>query len=153
MNFSSRYSPSQLIIKALTVFEDYVSESKAQFNAMTNIIIRLSQTTCFGFENYETLVTKCAVHSARLLKRVDQCRGVTLCSHLFYRVDDLLLTHERQEGTVGGVYKDSKRVLECLQKALKIADSVMDRNTSISLFVEILEQYLWYFDRQCDSVK
>jgi vacuolar protein sorting-associated protein 35 len=49
-------------------------------------------------------------------------------------------------------YRDSKRVLECLQRALKIADSVMDRNTTISLFVEILEQYLWYFERENEAV-
>ncbi|KAH6572236.1 hypothetical protein BASA62_003509 [Batrachochytrium salamandrivorans] len=42
----------------------------------------------FGYENYETLITKCAVHCSRLLKRVDQCRGVVLVSHLFWATDE-----------------------------------------------------------------
>jgi vacuolar protein sorting-associated protein 35 len=41
--------------------------------------------------------------------------------------------------------KDEKRVLECLQKSLRIADSIMDSNVSIELFVEILNQSIYYF--------
>lgn len=41
--------------------------------------------------------------------------------------------------------KDDKRVLECLQKSLRIADSIMDSNVSIELFVEILNQSIYYF--------
>lgn len=41
--------------------------------------------------------------------------------------------------------RDDKRVLECLQKSLRIADSIMDSNASIELFVEILNQSIYYF--------
>ncbi|GME74026.1 unnamed protein product [Ambrosiozyma monospora] len=41
--------------------------------------------------------------------------------------------------------KDHKRVLECLQKALRIADSILDVNVSLELFIEILNQSLYYF--------
>lgn len=136
----------EFFVQALTIYEEAVSESKAQYNSITQIIVTLSGRTCFGVDNYETLITKCAVHCARLLKRVDQCRGVTLASHLFWADDKL----PRDEGRPA--YRDAKRVLECLQKALKIADSVMDRNTSISLFIEILERYLWYFERRNEIV-
>jgi vacuolar protein sorting-associated protein 35 len=132
--------------KALSIYEDSVSESKAQVSSMNQIIISLCSTTCFGHENYETLITKCAVHCARFLKRVDQSRGVTLASHLFWSDDKVA----RDEGKPA--YRDGKRVLECLQKALKIADSVMNRNTSISLFVEVLERYIWYFDHKNEAV-
>lgn len=43
-------------------------------------------------------------------------------------------------------------MLECLQKALKIADTCMEATTNISLFVEILNQYLYYFEKKNEFV-
>lgn len=40
------------------------------------------------------------------------------------------------------LYRDPKRVLECLQKALRIADSCMDPYLSVRLFVEVLNRCL-----------
>lgn len=128
------------------MYEESVSDSKAQFSAMTQIMGTLHSISVFGYENYETLITKCAVHCSRLLKRVDQVRGVTLASHLFWP-DENVPRSEEKKG-----YWDGKRVLECLQKALKIADSVMDRGISIGLFVEILERYIWYYENRNDAV-
>jgi vacuolar protein sorting-associated protein 35 len=42
--------------------------------------------------------------------------------------------------------------LECLQKSLKVADSCMDRVTSLELFVEILNQCIYYYDQGNDVV-
>ncbi|KAI8929302.1 vacuolar protein sorting-associated protein 35 [Entophlyctis helioformis] len=136
----------EFFVQALMVYEESVSESKAQVAAITQIIGTLYGTTVFGYENYETLITKCAVHCSRLLKRVDQCRGVTLVSHLFW-ADDAV---KREEGKPA--YRDGKRVLECLQKALKIADSVMDQTVNVELFVEILERYVWYYEQKNDTI-
>ncbi|KAJ3068294.1 Vacuolar protein sorting-associated protein 35 [Podochytrium sp. JEL0797] len=44
------------------------------------------------------------------------------------------------------VWRDGKKVLECLQKALKIADSVLETGVSTELFVEILESYVWFYE-------
>jgi len=39
-------------------------------------------------------------------------------------------------------------VLECLQKSMRIADaSILDPPTSITIFIEILNHYLYYFDK------
>ncbi|KAJ3000722.1 Vacuolar protein sorting-associated protein 35 [Globomyces sp. JEL0801] len=133
-------------VEAFIVYEESISESKAQFNAISQIIATLYKTTVFGYENYETLITKCAVHCSRLLKRADQCRGVMLASHLFWADN----TKERHESKPA--YRDGKRVLECLQKSLKIADSVMDHTISVGLFVEILECYIWFFEKKNESI-
>lgn len=50
------------------------------------------------------------------------------------------------------LYRDGKRVLECLQRALRVADTCMETATSIELFVEILDRYVYYFDQQNESV-
>lgn len=94
----------------------------------------------FSEENYDTLITKSALHSSKLLKKPDQCRAVYLCSHLFW-------TTSPNKG-----YKNGKRVLECLQKSLKIADTCMDSSMNVHLFVEILNRYLYYFENGCDVV-
>lgn len=51
------------------------------------------------------------------------------------------------------LYRDGKRVLECLQRALRVADSCMETAASIELFVEILDRYVFYFDQQNESVR
>ncbi|EGF82306.1 hypothetical protein BATDEDRAFT_693, partial [Batrachochytrium dendrobatidis JAM81] len=136
----------EFFVQALVVYEESVSESKAQVNAITQIMGTLYGTTVFGYENYETLITKCAVHCSRLLRRVDQCRGVVLLSHLFWADAG----QKREEGKPA--YRDARRVLECLQKALKIADSVMDPSVNVELFVEILERYIWFFSDRNEAV-
>ena len=50
------------------------------------------------------------------------------------------------------LYRDGKRVLECLQRALRVADACMDTAVSVELFVEILNRYVYYFDQQNETV-
>jgi vacuolar protein sorting-associated protein 35 len=136
----------EYFVEALTVYEDSISESKSQYNAITQIISALYKTKVFGVENYETLITKCNIHCSRLLKRADQCRGIIFASHVFWTDDK----QERPQDKPA--YRQPKKVLGCLQKALKLADSVMDQSVSISLFVEILEKYLWYYEKYNEAV-
>jgi hypothetical protein len=48
------------------------------------IATALHQTRNFGKENYDTLITKCAQHGSKLLRKPDQCRAVYLASHLWW---------------------------------------------------------------------
>jgi len=43
-------------------------------------------------------------------------------------------------------------VLECLQKSLRIADGCMDSSMNVKLFVEILNEYLYYFEHMNEAV-
>jgi len=43
-------------------------------------------------------------------------------------------------------------VLECLQRALRVADACMDAAVSVELFVEILNRYVYYFDQENEAV-
>lgn len=71
-------------LKAFSVYEDEISDSKAQLAAITLIIATIEQTKCFGEENHEPLRTQCALAASKLLKKPDQCRGVGVCAHLFW---------------------------------------------------------------------
>ncbi|ODA77226.1 hypothetical protein RJ55_06853 [Drechmeria coniospora] len=134
--------------QAFTVYEEAVSDSKAQFQAVCIIAASLHQTRHFGKENYDTLITKCAQHGSKLLRKPDQCRAVYLASHLWWATP--VASNGETEETE--LYRDGKRVLECLQRALRVADSCMETATSIELFVEILDRYVYYFDQQNESV-
>jgi len=158
-------------VEAFTIYEEYISESKSQFAAISLIVGSLYTATIFSHDNYDTLITKCALHCTKLLKRVDQCRGVVLCSHIFWKpitdndygqtdnTNNEAETEKEGDSFTGfadnethGVYRNGKRVLECLQKALKIADSVMDQTVNIELFIEILERYIWYFQERNEMI-
>jgi len=49
-------------------------------------------------------------------------------------------------------YKNGKKVLACLQRSLRIADTCMDSALNVKLFVEILNEYLYYFEDKNDAV-
>ncbi|KAI1315191.1 Vacuolar protein sorting-associated protein 35 [Mortierella claussenii] len=140
----------EFFVQAFTIYEESISESKAQFQAITLMVGTLQTTSCFNVDHYDTLITKCALHGAKLLKKPDQCRAVYTCSHLWWGT---MIVGQSEEGeeTVQP-YRDGKRVLECLQKALKIADSCMDSVTNVELFVEILNRYIYYFEKQNEAV-
>ncbi|CAG8788797.1 10994_t:CDS:2, partial [Cetraspora pellucida] len=134
-------------VQAFTIYEESISESRIQFQAITLIIGTLQTTSVFGPENYDTLITKCALHGSKLLKKPDQCRAVYLSSHLWWATE----IEGRNNRPIEELYRDGKRVLECLQKALKIADSCMDSVTNVELFVEILNRYIYYFERKNEA--
>jgi vacuolar protein sorting-associated protein 35 len=126
------------------VYEELIGESRAQTRALTLIIGTLETMTVFEWDNYETLVSKCLVHASRLLKRVDQARMIILASHLFWS--------KGVEGGDGGK-KNGKRVLDCMQKALKIADMVIERDVCVELFVDVLERCVWFFENKAETVR
>lgn len=138
----------EFFAQAFTVYEEAISDSRAQFQAVTVIANALHATRNFSKENYDNLITKCALHGSKLLKKPDQCRAVYLASHLWWAVE----IPARDEDEKSPLYRDGKRVLECLQRALRVADACMDTAVSVELFVEILNRYVYYFDRQNDAV-
>lgn len=136
----------EFVTQALLIYEENISDSKAQLAAISLIIGTLQTMRVFGPENHDTVTTKCALYASRLLKKPDQCLAVQLCSHLFWAVPSARDSPSTQ------LFRDGKRVLECLQKSLKIADTCMEQSLNVQLFVEILNRYLYYFDKQNEAV-
>ncbi|KAL3639044.1 Vacuolar protein sorting-associated protein 35B [Castilleja foliolosa] len=127
--------------QAFMLYEEEVADSKAQVTAIHLVIGTLQRMNVFGVENRDTLTHKATGYSAKLLKKPDQCRAVYACSHLFW-VDD-------QDGI-----KDGERVLLCLKRSLRIANAAQQmanvtRGSSgpVTLFVEILNKYLYFFEK------
>lgn len=71
-------------LQAFSLYEDEISDSKAQLAAITLIIGTFERMRCFSEENHEPLRTQCALAASKLLKKPDQCRAVSICAHLFW---------------------------------------------------------------------
>ena len=122
----------EFFVQALITFEEEMTDSKSQMNGISGLVGVLINTTSLLPENYDAIATKCTQHGARLLKKIDQCRAVLCCSNLFW----------------SNASHDSKRVVECLQRSLKIADICVQATPSSSvLFVECLNKYIYYFEK------
>jgi vacuolar protein sorting-associated protein 35 len=50
------------------------------------------------------------------------------------------------------LFRDGQRVLECLQKSLRIATSCIDEITTVEIYVDALDQYIYYFEQQVEPV-
>ncbi|KAK2656955.1 hypothetical protein Ddye_010007 [Dipteronia dyeriana] len=131
----------EFFTQAYILYEEEISDSRAQVTAIHLIIGTLQRMHVFGVENRDTLTHKATGYSAKLLKKPDQCRAVYACSHLFW-VDD-------QDNM-----KDGERVLLCLKRALRIANAAQQMSNaargstgSATLFVEILNKYLYFFEK------
>jgi vacuolar protein sorting-associated protein 35 len=100
-------------VQAFTVYEDSISESRAQLQAITLVIGTLAGAKVFGVDNYDTLITKAALHGAKLLKKSHQATAVGLASHLWW-----------QEAPVGEGDVEAKDVEEKLSLNQDGADGV-----------------------------
>lgn len=137
-NFENRETVAyEFLSQAFSLYEDEISESKCQLAAITLIIGVFEKLSCFGEENAEPVRTQCALAASKLLKKPDQCRAVATCSHLFW--SGKTINNEP--------LKDGKRVLECLKKGCRIANQCMDSSVQIQLFIELLNHYIFFFER------
>lgn len=130
--------------QAFTLFEESLSDSRTQFQALVFMAQSLQKTRSLHQENYyDSLIVRCTLHGSKLLKKQDQCRAVYICSHLWWATEIALIGEE--EGVTTDFYREGKRVLECLQRSLRVADSTMDNIQSSELMIEILNRCLYYF--------
>jgi vacuolar protein sorting-associated protein 35 len=74
-----------LFVQAFTVYEDSISDSRAQLQAVVLIMGTLQGARVFVEDNYDTLITKAALHGAKLLKKPHQATAVRLASHMFWQ--------------------------------------------------------------------
>lgn len=120
---------------AFSSYERGLRDSITQVNCVANMIGSLLSCKGFSPNDYEALSTKVTQFAARLVKKVDQCRMVMWCSHLFY--------------DYAGGYQNAQRALECLQRSLKIADvCVSSSPINLQLFIDILDTYLYHFEKK-----
>jgi vacuolar protein sorting-associated protein 35 len=136
----------EFVKEALLLYECEVTDSRQQVIALHSFIGTLLNMHYLTVEDYEALITKIAQYSNKLLKKADQSKLVALSSLLFFPPQKPVASNTIDVvGPAAQVallaYSDPDRVLECMQRALKVA-----RNANPNLFVEMLDRYLYYFE-------
>ncbi|XP_075985557.1 vacuolar protein sorting 35 isoform X2 [Anticarsia gemmatalis] len=122
----------EFLSQAFSLYEDEISDSKAQLAAITLIIATFEQINCFGAENAEPMRTQCALAASKLLKKPDQSRAVALCAHLFWK--------PVKDGKPWAL-NDAGRALDCVKKAARVAQQCMDGAVQAQLLAELLGRY------------
>jgi vacuolar protein sorting-associated protein 35 len=127
----------EFVTQALICFEEEISDSRRQYEAIFTMVGTLCTLRCLEPENYDSIVQKIVTHATRLLKKPMQCRAIAACAQLFW--------NEAKQ--------DSKRVLECLQKCLKICDTVVQQDPKqVGLWVEMLDKYIYFVEVDVEDV-
>eukprot|EP01125_Pyxidicula_operculata_P009784 TRINITY_DN3214_c0_g1_i1.p1 TRINITY_DN3214_c0_g1~~TRINITY_DN3214_c0_g1_i1.p1 ORF type:complete len:837 (-),score=230.35 TRINITY_DN3214_c0_g1_i1:46-2391(-) len=122
---------------ALAVYEDESKpQSQAEFDAVRIMIGTLNEITCFDKEKYELLAKRLTQHSSKLVVIEYQSRALLLSAYLFV-----------SKTVMGETYNDTALALSCLKKSFSISNDVHDYYTKASLYVEILEHYVCFFEK------
>jgi vacuolar protein sorting-associated protein 35 len=127
VDFSYEY-----LSKAYLLFEEQIVDSRAQVAVLTIFTNTLCSLRNMPDDTYDALAARVSLYGLKLLKRIDQCRCIYNASHMFGK-------HAPQ------------RVLECLQKSIRIADSAMIAE-QVTLLVEILEKYVYHYAAGVEKV-
>jgi vacuolar protein sorting-associated protein 35 len=135
-----------LISQSFALYEEHaLADSRLQARCVMAMIGTLLACRALSTEDYEGLIMKTSKHAAKLLKKPEQCEMVALCAHLFYVVDGT------DDVTV--VYSNPQRCLECLQRALKLADACTNTDpANLKLFVSLLDLYLYFYEKKNPSI-
>jgi hypothetical protein len=75
------------------------------------IIGTLQGARVFGEDNYDTLITKAAVHGAKLLKKPHQATAVMLASHMWWQADAVV---GEAAGETEGEDAEERKVSACV---------------------------------------
>ena len=136
---------NELFSLSFNLYEERVmKDPRIQRSCLTSMIGTLLASRSLAKEDYEGLIMKTTKYGAKMVKQSEQCEMVTMCSHLFYVIDN--------DGTTL-VYANPQRCLECLRRSVKLADACTSADPSnLKLFVELLDVYLYFFKKNNPSI-
>ena len=168
----------EFLTKAFEVYEESISESQAQYNALALITAAL-QHVRLGLEkdSLEALLHKATSCSSSLLKKRDQCLAVLRASHLFWQDDVTDPRVVELEAAVASASadqkaeyegrsvppitmhatKDGERVMQCLKRALKSAKAAEQQlagrgGSSSDLYLAALQEYMYFYGKGVSTV-
>jgi vacuolar protein sorting-associated protein 35 len=126
----------EFFTQSLVCFEEEISDSNRQFTAIHAFAASLSTVVNLEEENRATLSQKVIQHAAKLLKKPLQVRAISCCAQVYW---------------CGEVFSDEKKVVECLQKCLKILDNIKESDPkTVGLWVEMLDRYVFFAQKGVD---
>ena len=117
-------------------FELYKNfEQEKKFEYFKYICQYLMIDTIFSEELYEKILDELINEAKNMQKRSEQCNGLLIISKIYF-------VH----------FKNGEKVLEYLSKAKKIADFSLTNQKNLILFVNLLNEYLYYIDSDKENI-
>ncbi len=146
---------AEFITQALLLFEEGVADSKVAFKLICGVVSTLQACVAISADEYDNLAGKIVMHSAKLLKKPQQCRSVAVCSRLYWVVSSLDQSSPGSAlAAVPAHMRQAERVLECLQRCLKICQACIATSPHmVGLFIDVLESYTYFCEAQNPDVK
>ena len=87
-------------------------------------------------EDVEEIINQLIKNSDNMKQREEQCKSMLVISQLYF-----------------SIFKDSKKVIECLNKARRYADFAMTNPPNLILFVEYLNKILFFIEQDIKIVE
>ena len=115
---------------AINIFE----EGRFNQNKRYDMFIQISSiliTLNINKEVIGTIVEDLINCSQKMIQREEQCKAMLILSQLYFTI-----------------FKDGKKVMDCLNKARRFADFAMTNPKNLILFVEYLNKILYFIDKE-----
>ncbi|CEF63995.1 Vacuolar protein sorting-associated protein 35 [Strongyloides ratti] len=135
----------ELITKAFTLFEEDISDSKEQQDALYLLIGTISFISCLSEENHAPLRNQCFLAVNKMLRKPDQAKMICSVASLYW---ESMVTENNE---VKPVHNGGK-VLDCFKKALKVTAQCMEEIVQITLYTYILNYYIYFYENGCTEI-
>ena len=120
---------ASFINAAMNIYQEGKYDQNNKYSLLSQIIGHLLSFTILGNENIENVIKVLSESGTKMTKRGDQFNSMLNIAQLYY-----------------SKIKDGKKVNEYIGKARKYADFAMTNPQNLSLFVELLNKFLFFAD-------
>jgi len=125
---------------AFELYEDMPGDSKEQQRVMQSFTGTLMQVNSLDQENFDTLRQNTVQFCIGLLKKPFQAQSVARAAYLYWNC-------------ANDEFKNPEFVLKCLNKSAKIAKNIMDDVLKASVYITILNHFLYFFKNGVSSIE
>ena len=126
---------TNFIKTAMSIYE----EGRYDLTHKYEMLIQISSlllTINLKNEDIEEIINQLTKNSDNMAQREEQCKSMLIISQLYF-----------------SIFKDSKKVIECLNKARRYADFAMTNPPNLILFVEYLNKILFFIEQDAKIVE
>ena len=126
---------TNFIKNAMSIYEEGKYQPSHKYE-MLEQISSLLLTINLKNEDIEEIMNQLIKDSENMAQREEQCKAMLIISHLYF-----------------SIFKDSKQVIECLNKARRFADFAMTDPPNLILFVKYLNKILFFVEQDAKIVE
>jgi len=122
-----------------------MSQSQYEYDAIRQLIatVHTLSLKCFDVDGYSNLSRRIAQHSSKLKSMELQAKATLSSAHLFVKS---VVESEEQ-------YRDAKSSISCLKKPVPNIQNLTEIDLKSSLYVEVLDTYIYFFYKHPDVVE